>query len=257
VEGVFTSGEWSKIMEGFNKRLNELRVLRRELTVTNLGAGTDYALIYDPSTGESHYKKLCDIELSFKIPQEMIDSARKIGELPALNAFLDKAVELSSIENKVLLEGCKDSEGIMNTSGILTATLTSWDRPGSAVEDIGKALALFGEKNIAPPYKLFVSPRRYVKLLKVHERTGVMELERIRRMVSNVVILPQLPDDTALLIATSPEYIDIVVGKDATIQYIGPENGNHLFYINENITVRIKKPESIIVLKEEKSEGTQ
>jgi rubrerythrin len=52
VEGVFTSEEWSRIIEGFNKRLNELRVLRRELPVVNLGAGTDYALIYDPSMGE-------------------------------------------------------------------------------------------------------------------------------------------------------------------------------------------------------------
>ncbi|MET1160585.1 MAG: family 1 encapsulin nanocompartment shell protein [Thermoprotei archaeon] len=257
VEGVFTDAEWRSIMEMFNKRLNELRVLRRELPETNLGIGTDYALIYDPSTGETRYKKLCDIGLSFKIPQKLIDSARRMGELPALNIFLDKAVELSIIENKVLLEGCRGSEGIMNTSGVLKATMTTWEIPGSAVEDLGRALALYSEKNIAPPYKLFVNPRRYVKLLKVHEKTGIVELERIMRMVEKVVILPQLPDDTALLIAASPEYIDIVIGRDTTTRYIGPEDGNHIFYINENLTIRIKKPESVIILKEEKRGETQ
>ncbi len=251
-EGVFTGAEWSRIIREFVDRANRLRVFRKNLPLTVLGAGVDYAPIYRYGEERVGVKKLCEIGLTVKIPQRLIDSARRTGETPALEIFLEKAVELGNMENDIILKGCEGSEGIMNTSGVQVFTISDWETVGSAIEEIGRALSLFSEKNIVPPYKLFLSPRRYVKLLKVHERVGVIELERIRRMVDDIIVTNSLPDDTALLIASSPDYIDIVVGRDTNIQYVGPENGVHIYYINETITSRIKKPEAIIILREKK-----
>jgi uncharacterized linocin/CFP29 family protein len=250
LDGVFTADEWETIISEFNGKLGSLRTLRGHLPTTIMGEGVEYVTLIDYNTGGTKPKKLCEISFTFKIPQKLLDLARRNKEMPGLDIFLDKAVELANMENKIILEGCTGSPGLITTEGILVKEVTSWDTPGSAVEEVAQAIAEFGKKGIAPPYKLFLGPERYAKLLKIHEKAGVMELERIRRLVTEVVVVNNMPGDKALLVAASPNYLDIVVGRDATIDYIGPEDGMHTFRVWETLTPRIKRPEAIILLVE-------
>ncbi len=77
-----------------------------------------------------------------------------------------------------------------------------------------------------------------------------MELTRVKSLVKDIVIIPQLRDDTAILLSTHPSVIDIAVGVDTALVYLGPEDGTHGFTLWETLTVRIKDPRGVIVLKQ-------
>jgi uncharacterized linocin/CFP29 family protein len=70
---------------------------------------------------------------------------------------------------------------------------SSWDVPGSAVAEVANAVAELYRVYVPEPYVLFVGPGRCAKLVAVEERTGVMELTRVRSLVKDVVDVPQLP----------------------------------------------------------------
>jgi len=108
---------------------------------------------------------------------------------------------------------------------------------------------LVSEKHTGP-YVLFISPTRYVKLLAVHEKTGVMELTRVKALVRDVVPTPALPDNTAIIVSATPRVLDIVLGADTEIEYIGPEDGAHLFRVWETVALRVHDPKGIVVLRQ-------
>jgi uncharacterized linocin/CFP29 family protein len=95
---------------------------------------------------------------------------------------------------------------------------------------------------------LFVGPGRYAKLVAVEERTGVMELTRVRSLVKDVVDVPQLSEDVALVMATSPAVV--AVGMDSEATYLGPDEAGHNFLLRETLAVRLKNPEGVVVLRQ-------
>jgi uncharacterized linocin/CFP29 family protein len=194
---------------------------------------------------------LHEISIEIEIPQRLVDLVEKTGDSNVLSIIYDKASEFAGLENKVVLDGCDEFNGLLNTDGVLSANISGWDEPGSAIIEISNALRLFMENNIVPPYKLFISPSRYAKLIRVYERAGIMELERLKRLVNDVIITNILPDNIALLVSANKNYLDIVYGVDTRYDYIGLENGNHIYRLWETIALRIRNPKAIIVLKEE------
>ncbi len=104
---------------------------------------------------------------------------------------------------------------------------SSWDVPGSAVAEVVKAVAELYRAYAPVPYVLFVGPGRYAKLVAVEERTGVMELTRVRSLVKDVAVVPQLLEDAALVVSTSPAVVDMAVGVDFETTYLGPDEAGH------------------------------
>jgi uncharacterized linocin/CFP29 family protein len=128
--------------------------------------------------------------------------------------------------------------------------ITSWEAAGSAVDEVSRAVNMLFMDSIPEPHVLFVSPSRYTKLLSVVERTGVMELTRVKSLVKDVVVIPQLTDDTALLMSVHGSIIDLAIGADTALVYLGPEDGVHSFMLWETLALRIKDPRGILVLKQ-------
>jgi len=79
----------------------------------------------------------------------------------------------------------------------------------------------------------------------------VTELERIKELVDIIMYTPILPDGTSLLLSASPVILDVVYGADAEVDYIGPEDGYHVFRVWSTIAVRVKTPSAIVVLRVE------
>ena len=129
-------------------------------------------------------------------------------------------------------------------------SITSWDAPGSAVTEVSSAVNSLYSNYIPEPYVLFVSPGRYTKLLTVVEKTGIMELTRIKSLVKDVVIIPQLKDDTALLLSVHQSVIDVAIGVDTALVYLGPEDSTHGFTLWETLAVRFKDSRGVIILRQ-------
>ncbi len=238
----FTGKEWSELLKAFNKTLEESRIMRHYLPLHRVGKGVDVILserIVNDKRQEE-IVKLNEISIRFSIPQKIIDYARRYNDLN-IPQFLHAAQKIGWEEDKLIIEGLlleKDS---------VKLKLGDWSKPGQALNDVSKAIAELSKRGIAGPYILFVDPARYAELVQIHERTGVTELARIKALVNEVVKTPHIPEDKALLITPLKHLMDIVVGVDTEIEYIGPENGNHVFRVYETVALRIRYPKAIVV----------
>lgn len=65
-----------------------------------------------------------------------------------------------------------------------------------------------------------------------------------------MVIVPQLPEDAALVMSTSPAVVNLAAGVDAEATYLGPDKTGHNFLLRETFAVRLKNPEGIVVLRQ-------
>jgi uncharacterized linocin/CFP29 family protein len=89
-----------------------------------------------------------------------------------------------------------------------------------------------------------------VKLLTIHEKTGVMELTRIKSLVREVVSTPVLPDDVAIVVSANPYVLDLVLGVDTQVDYLGPEDSYHKFRLWETLALRPRLERGVVVLKQ-------
>ncbi len=183
-----------------------------------------------------------ELGVKFSIPYRQVEEALRSGGKPYFAEAAAAAAKLAAMEDSAV------AEVLLNGGKVLKAS--SWDAPGSAVAEVAKAVAELYRAYAPEPYMLFVGPSRYAKLVAVEERTGVMELTRVKSLVKDVVVVPQLPDDAALLMSTSPAVVDLAVGVDVEATYLGPDEVGHNFLLRETFAVRLKNPEGVVVLRQ-------
>lgn len=93
-----------------------------------------------------------------------------------------------------------------------------------------------------------LSPDLYVQLQHIQPGLGIMEEERISKMLNgHLYNAPVLGDNKAVLLCAEPQYMDLAVGKDIETGYLESKDLNHIFRIIETVGLRIKNKESIIV----------
>lgn len=230
--------------------LSSARLVSAKLPRVGLGRGTEAAPLESTTDGrvERAVLALSEVSARFRVSQRAIDYARRAGQVIEIPDAHRAALEVAMREDRHVVEA------VLGCGRVLKAPLGSWDEPGESVADVARAVGELLKTGARRPLVLFVSPARYVKLLAVSERTGVTDLERVRALVDEVVSTPTLPDDRALLVSTVPEVVDVVYGGDAEVDYIGPEDGYHVFRVWSAIGVRVKDPRGIVVLEGARSE---
>ncbi len=228
---------------------NNVRRFRKYLTVYEAGSGLDAVPLDEVTVGPlitatRSVIPLKELSVKFSISQRQIEYARARGERVYSVTADQAAIRLSYEEDSTILNE------ILGNPKVRVMSITSWDSPGSAVNEVSGVINALYSNYIPEPYVLFVSPGRYTRLLMIVEKTGIMELTRVKSLVKDVVIIPQLRDDTALLLSTHQSIIDIAVGVDTALVYLGPEDGAHGFTLWETLAVRVKDPRGVIVLKQ-------
>jgi uncharacterized linocin/CFP29 family protein len=179
----------------------------------------------------------------------MLEHVVKTGDYSDLPSLLETAIKYAGMEDDVILNGSSGFKGLTSADGVLAGEISDWSGPGKAFEELSRAYISMLDAGVKPPVKLFVSPKRYLRLLSIHQG-GVVEARRIREFIDDIVVVPRLPDDTALLIAMNEYYLDLIIATDTRIDYIGLEKNMHVFRIWETLALRIKNPKAITVLKQ-------
>jgi len=234
---------WKIISENVVRVVDASRVFRRFIPIVRVGRGVD-AVSIESISGARSVLPLNEISVIFKVTQRAVDYAEQFKQVPELGDAYRAAVEFATLEDKFILEK------LMGLTGAVRAEMSSWDIPGTAVSDVAKAIAKMLENGAREPFILFVNPSRYVKLMAVHEKTGVMELTRIKSLVKEVVSTPILPDDIAILISINPHVLDLVLGVDTQVDYLGPEDGYHKLRLWETIALRPRLEKGVAILKQ-------
>lgn len=234
---------WKIVSENVVRVVDASRVFRRFIPIVRVGRGVD-AVSIESISGARSVLPLNEISVIFKVTQRAVDYAEQFKQVPELGDAYRAAVEFATLEDKFILEK------LMGLTGAVRVEMSSWDIPGTAVSDVAKAIAKMLESGAREPFILFVNPSRYVKLMAVHEKTGVMELTRIKSLVKEVVSTPILPDDIVILISTNPHVLDLVLGVDTQVDYLGPEDGYHKLRLWETIALRPRLEKGVVILKQ-------
>lgn len=237
-----TADEWSYLLGQFKSAADSARVFRRYLPVTRVGRGA-YTVPLERPSGQSEALPLRELAVKFRLSQQAIDYSRATKQPLEIADALRAAVELGFSEDRAVLEA------LANLKEAIRLPATSWDEPGTALSEVAAAVAELIKAQAPPPFVVFVNPSRYAKLLAVHEKTGVMELTRVKAL-AEVASTPALPEDTVLVVSATSRVLDLVLGADTEVAYLGPEDGYHAFRAWETLAVRVRFERGVAVLKQ-------
>ncbi|MEM4888923.1 MAG: family 1 encapsulin nanocompartment shell protein [Thermosphaera sp.] len=240
-----SNGFVEELAKRFTSELNAARIVVSKAPRVVVGRGVEsvpYPVIKEDGE-ERGVAVLQEISVKFKIPQKALDYYEKsrIFDVPEVGF---SARRLAIAQDRVVVES------LMNNKLVKTMRMSSWESPGASVIEIASAVGELLRSGVRGPVTLILHPSRYVKLLNVSDKTGVMDLERVKSIVSEIVVSDAVPEKTALLTVADGSVFDVVVGADGVVDYIGPEDGFHVFRAWSTMTVRVKDPRGVVVMSE-------
>ena len=188
---------------------------------------------------------------------------RDLEESIAQSSLLDAgsvaaaAAYCSRCEDELIFKGNKASgyPGLLDVPGHLTVPMGDWGAMGGAFRDVVLAVEALTANSFAGPFALAVSTRLFVAMNRMFENTGVLEIDQVKKLMSaGVYVTPVLPEPSAIVVASGPENLDLVVGLDMTTAFLETSRMNHHFRVLETLALRIKRPDAICVIQQEEAE---
>jgi uncharacterized linocin/CFP29 family protein len=201
------------------------------------------------------YKPLPLVYKDFLIHWRDLEAARTNNVPLDVSAAAGAAAACAYREDQLILFG----ESTLGEEGLLTARertilpLRDWSQPGSAYENIVEAIEKLLSSGHAGPYAVVVPPRLFSSMNRVYEKTGILEIETIRKLATEGVHQSSLmPEQTAIVLAPGKANMDLAVAIDLSVAYLGVERMNHPFRVLESILFRIKHADAICTLEAKK-----
>lgn len=140
-------------------------------------------------------------------------------------------------------------EGLMNVQGRNTVPMSNWAVMGNAFKDVVAVIEKLTSFGYYSPYAMAVSPSLYANMHRVYETTGVLEIDQIRRLVTDgVYSSPMLAEPSAVLVSTGEQNMDLAIAQDLVTAYMETFKMNYYFRVFEIIALRIKRPEAICTI---------
>ena len=139
-------------------------------------------------------------------------------------------------------------KGLLSAPGTGKVTKKDWGAGENAFSDVAAGIEMLTSKNIYGKYVLAVSPDLYMKMQRIQPGTGLLELDRVSRLVNGHIFrAPVLGKDKAVLVCSEPGNMDLVIGQDMAAAYLEQRDMNHVFRIIESALLRIKRAQAIVV----------
>ncbi len=173
-------------------------------------------------------------------------SGRPLDLAPAIRA----AKAAAKREDELILLGNKTlgTQGLNTAKGAFKVKKGDWNKDEAGYADVVKAVSYFVEKGYLGRYALVVSSELYMALQHLVSNTGLLEIDRIKKLIGdNVFVYPGFGGTKAVMVCPEPENMDIAVGLDFSVGYAELVDFNHHFRIMETAALRIKDPAAIVV----------
>jgi len=272
-ESPLTSREWEHIDKAVIGAVKETLVCRRFIPVAGpIGPGhqvVSYDVIYGMEPGVCEIKpgqeyETCEpirtgMRKHVPIPtiyKDFIISWRDLEHYRQFDMPIDTsnavaaAVATAVAEDTLLLLGNKNLglEGLMTAEGINKMSMSDWSQVGNAFSDVVEGISKLVQQGFYTNYYLLINPKQYFQLNRMHDNTGLLEIEQIKKVVKDVLQTPIVPEDKALLLSAGPQNFDLVIAQDISVAYVESSNMNHVFRVLEMVVLRIKRPASILVI---------
>lgn len=168
-----------------------------------------------------------------------------------LSTLENAVIQCAKMEDDMIFNGLPEMgiPGLTTVEGRNIIPMKDWSVLGDGFLNVVEATQKLAETGFYGPYALVVSPHLYINLHRVFEKTGVLEIQRVKSfMKCGVYSSNALKGNTAVVVATGQNNIDLVIGEDMGLAYHGPENLNHRFRVWESAVLRIKCPQAICTI---------
>lgn len=180
-----------------------------------------------------------------------IEFSRQTGSPTDTSAAAGAAAFCADAEDDLIFNGEAGMgyDGLFTVSGRHTLARRDWANTGNAFQDVVDGTRILSEAGFYGPYGLIVNPVLYSQMQQVHTATGVLEIDHIRKLVTDGVFQsPLVGEGFGAIVATGSQNFDLAVAQDLTVAYLGPDKMNHPYRVLESIYLRIKRPGAICTL---------
>ncbi len=267
-----TDDEMQRLHEAVVKAARRRLVGRRFIELFGpMGSGVQ-AIPYDEFTGEGvaavdltgegdtgsvltdrrSFKPLPIIYKDFVLHWRDLEMWRQLGMPLDDSAAAGAATWCAEAEDRLIFYGDKrtDFQGLMTHPDRHQLNLTDgWSVPGAALKDVVAATGAMYEAGHFGPYAMAVSPKLFANLHRMWEDARTMEIDNVRRLIEDGIFrCDVLQGESAVVVSTGRENMDLAVGLDLTVAYLGAEKMNHPFRVLETVCLRIKHADAICTI---------
>lgn len=262
-EGAPLSSDiWEKIDAVVIDNAKKHLVCRRFLSLYGpLGAGT-YAVAVDSADKDEEFAngmgritgrrmvELPQLYQDFALLWRDMEDAQKQGYPLDLSAAAAAAQRSAKQEDDLILFGNQalGAEGLLNTTGAFKIKRGDWSQGEDAYKDVAHGISYLSSNSMLGRYALVLSPEIYLQLQRLQPNVGLLELDRIAKLVDGRVYpAGSYGAGKAALVCAEPQYMDLAVGADLSVGYLEQKEFNHYFRIMETAALRVKQPKAIVI----------
>lgn len=263
-EGSPVSGElWEQIDKAVVKAARSILTGRRFLHIfgpVGIGVGSiniDDAESVAEEAGDGFiamkgrkYAEIPAIYDDFTLLGRDIEIHEKSGYPVDLSKAMDSAQACALKEEKLIFFGNEAAgyEGLLTAAGTHKLKRKDWSTGENAFTDAATAIELLVSEAIYGTYALTVSPDLYMQMQRLQEGTGLLEIDRVNKLLDgHVYKSPVLGKGKAVLVCSEPKNMDLVIGQDISTAYLEQKDLNHSFRVLETALLRIKRRKAIVV----------
>lgn len=255
-------GLWERIDSEVVKAARNVLAGRRFLNIFGpLGIGAQ-SINVDEGTAEEteqngvittkgrRFEEIPVIHDDFTLLARDIESSEKTG-YPLDLSGAAAAAEACAMKEDTLIyfgDGKLGYKGLLTAAGAGKIERKDWGEGENAFSDVAAAIGLLASKGIYGKLALSVSPDLYMKMQRIQPGTGLLEADRVSKLVGgHIYSTPVLGKDTAVLVCSEPRNMDLVVGQDMATAYLEQKDMNHSFRVLESVLLRVKRGQAIVV----------
>lgn len=260
---ILSEEVWAQIDSAVVKTARSILTGRRFLSVFGpLGVGTGYVPLDDAealaetdtdgviTTTGRKYVEIPTLYTDFTLLAKDIEAAAKAGYPLDLSKAIAAAEQAALKEDRFIYFGSEalGYEGILTAKGTNKVKGNDWTKGENAFSDVAGAISLLAEQGIYGPYTLVVSPDVYMKMQRLQPNTGLLEIDRVAKLVDGHVIkAPALGKGKAFLVCADKRNMDLAIGQDMATAYLEQKELNHSFRLLETVLLRVKRAKAIVV----------
>ncbi|MGB9595606.1 MAG: family 1 encapsulin nanocompartment shell protein [Candidatus Poribacteria bacterium] len=259
-DAPLSADDWSAIDKAVVESAKKRLVGRKFIDITGpLGVGTQMVQLSRLGIEDDRWSVKERLNLNipiiyedFKLAWRDIESAKQYHIPLELGPAAVASAMCAKKEDELIFIGDEKNgiQGLLNAKESNSIKALDWNENGNGFQNVVSAVGKLTDDGFYGPYALVTSVSLYALLHRVYGTTGTLEIMMIRELVTDGVFQSSLlKGNSAILVATGHENLDLVIAQDLITAYLGPEGMDQLFRVFESIVLRIKRPKSICVFK--------
>jgi uncharacterized linocin/CFP29 family protein len=216
------------------------------------GLGLKALALADPATDSetvtSSVLPLSLIQTCFTLAKRDVAAFERDRAFLDAMPVADATVQCARLEDELVFRGPGKEGGLLTVEGGSEIGLSTWEKVGTAAEDIIKAVTTLDQAGFHGPYSLALAPERYNLLLRRYPNDSASELEHVKTMATEGVYKAPVLEGGGVLLMPLREFACIVVGQDMSVGFTGPAAERLEFTVSETVAPLIRQPRAICLL---------